>query len=297
MVALGVEYFIDHQPQSIQEDLNQQRMNDECIKSHNDMIESRNELFKTMQSLFGMLREQADNLSTHTPEPSRRFNSFCYDDDDDEEIIIPLNEIISQISSSIAITPVLPTMEPEDSLIMGDENLSTIPEKKPDEFIKSSVEDLVPIPSESENTSDNESECDLPFCDDYPPLDILGGNFVTFSIPLFDSNDDFTSSNDGSLLEEDALLVTYLFDANEDECFDPGGNIDEIDADVTTDIKDVHHDLGGDIIYLESFLINDTILNLPPEIPSRESKVHIEVLSVLWRNRLPIPDSSLPLSW
>ncbi|GJX79528.1 hypothetical protein Tco_0327677 [Tanacetum coccineum] len=32
------------------------------------------------------------------------------------------------------------------------------------------------------------------------------------------------------------------------------------------------------------------------EIPSDESKVHIEVLSVLWGNRLPIPDGSLPLS-
>ncbi|GJU77083.1 reverse transcriptase domain-containing protein [Tanacetum coccineum] len=32
------------------------------------------------------------------------------------------------------------------------------------------------------------------------------------------------------------------------------------------------------------------------EIPSGESKVHIEVLSVLWGNRLPILDGSLPLS-
>ncbi|GJS82971.1 hypothetical protein Tco_0749512 [Tanacetum coccineum] len=32
------------------------------------------------------------------------------------------------------------------------------------------------------------------------------------------------------------------------------------------------------------------------EIPSSESKVHIDVLSVLWRNRLPNPDGSLPLS-
>ncbi|GJR06185.1 reverse transcriptase domain-containing protein [Tanacetum coccineum] len=32
------------------------------------------------------------------------------------------------------------------------------------------------------------------------------------------------------------------------------------------------------------------------EIPSGESKVHIDVLSVLWGNRLPIPDGSLPLS-
>ncbi|GJT55656.1 hypothetical protein Tco_0990710 [Tanacetum coccineum] len=32
------------------------------------------------------------------------------------------------------------------------------------------------------------------------------------------------------------------------------------------------------------------------EIPSDESKAHIEVLSVLWGNRLPIPDGSFPLS-
>ncbi|GKB85472.1 hypothetical protein Tco_0957744 [Tanacetum coccineum] len=146
------QYSIDHQPQSIHEDLNQ----------------------------------LAANLSTHTPEPSRHFNSICYDDDDDEESTMPLNEIISQIPPSIAITPVLPTMEPEDSLIIGDENLSTIPEKESDEFIKSSVEDLVPILREFEDTSDSDKECDLPFCD----------NSMTFSNPLFDANDDFTFSDD-----------------------------------------------------------------------------------------------------
>ncbi|GJU23851.1 hypothetical protein Tco_1157193 [Tanacetum coccineum] len=101
--------------------------------------------------------EQVANLSTY---PSQRFKSFCYDDDDDydyEESTIPLNEIDSQIPPSIAITPVLPTLEPEDSLIMGNEELSTIPEKESDEFIKSSVEDLVPIPSESEDTSESDT--------------------------------------------------------------------------------------------------------------------------------------------
>ncbi|GJV14920.1 hypothetical protein Tco_1360243 [Tanacetum coccineum] len=76
--------------------------------------------------------EQVANLSTY---PSQRFKSFCYYDDDDydyEKITIPLN----------AITPVLPTIEPEDSLSMGDEHLSTIPEKKSDKVIKSSVENL-----------------------------------------------------------------------------------------------------------------------------------------------------------
>ncbi|GKB92602.1 hypothetical protein Tco_0964874, partial [Tanacetum coccineum] len=264
------------------------------------------------------------------------------DDDDDEEST-------SQLPSSIAITtslPVLLTVEPKDSLIMGDENLSTIPEKESDEVIKSSVEDLVPIPSEPEDTSDNDSECDLPFCDDSPPLDVLGGNFVTFSNPLSDSNDDFTSSNDESLSEEDiqeenfkiysnplfefdegyissdinplynevledinrenSLLVIdelFLLDTpppgsklislkevenfdpslslirsgmmtrvadipslklNGDECFNPGGG--EIDADIPLDFEDDYYNSEGDIIYLESLLINDNIPNLPPEV-------------------------------
>nr|GEZ55875.1 hypothetical protein [Tanacetum cinerariifolium] len=59
----------------------------------------------------------------------------CCDDDDD---------------SNSAITPVLSTEEPIDSLSMGDEHLDTIPATELDEVIKSSVEDLVPIPSEFE---------------------------------------------------------------------------------------------------------------------------------------------------
>ncbi|GKD80149.1 hypothetical protein Tco_1342770, partial [Tanacetum coccineum] len=210
--------------------------------------------------------------SNYTTEPSRRFN--FYDDDDYEESIIPLNEIVSQIP-------------PEDSLIIGDQNLSTIPEKESDEFIKSSVEDLIPISSEYEDTFESDSESDLPSCNDFSP--IPEEKSLTFSNPLFDSNEDFNSSDDESLSDEDipkdnnieskesyvsnldepALLVTPLFDANGDECFDPGGDFDEIDAfldiDVPTDIKDGCHDSEGDIIYFESLLINDTFLNLPHE--------------------------------
>ncbi|GJW23752.1 hypothetical protein Tco_0034374 [Tanacetum coccineum] len=46
------------------------------------------------------------------------------------ESTIPLNEVISQIPPSIAITPVLQTIEPDDSLNKGDEYLSTILEKE-----------------------------------------------------------------------------------------------------------------------------------------------------------------------
>ncbi|GJZ04207.1 hypothetical protein Tco_0537482 [Tanacetum coccineum] len=147
--------------------------------------------------------EQVANLSTY---PSQRFKSFCYDDDDDydyEKSTIPLNENDSQIPSFIAITPVLPTLDPEESLIMGNEDLSTIPKKELEEVIKSSVEDLVPIPSESKDTSESDSDCDLPLCDDFSPINVYEEKSITFSNPLFDSNDDFTSSDDESLSDEE----------------------------------------------------------------------------------------------
>nr|GFA62930.1 hypothetical protein [Tanacetum cinerariifolium] len=81
-----------------------------------------------------MQLEQWAYLSTH---PSKRLNSFCYDDDDDEDY-------------NIAVTPSLSIEEPDNSLSMGDEHLDTIPATESDEFIKSSVENLILIPSESE---------------------------------------------------------------------------------------------------------------------------------------------------
>nr|GEZ17370.1 hypothetical protein [Tanacetum cinerariifolium] len=54
-------------------------------------------------------------------------------------------------NSSNAIVPVLPIEEPDNSLSMGDEHLHTILEMESDEVIKSNVENLVPIPSESED--------------------------------------------------------------------------------------------------------------------------------------------------
>nr|GEU51833.1 hypothetical protein [Tanacetum cinerariifolium] len=59
-------------------------------------------------------------------------------------------------NSSNAITPVLPSGEIEYSLSMGYEHLSTISKMKLDEVIKSSVKNIVPIPSEYEVTSDDE---------------------------------------------------------------------------------------------------------------------------------------------
>nr|GEX15493.1 hypothetical protein [Tanacetum cinerariifolium] len=114
----------------------------------------------------------------------------------------------SQISPVHAIAPVLTTEEPEYSLSMGYEHLSTIPETKSDEVMKSSVKNLLPIPSEYEVTSDDESECDVPVKDESSPV------FTTFSNPIFDDNDDFTSSDDESFSDEDVPMEDFKVYSN-----------------------------------------------------------------------------------
>ncbi|GJY51355.1 hypothetical protein Tco_0442202 [Tanacetum coccineum] len=125
-------------------------------------------------------------------------------DDDDEEISIPLKDIISELPLSVAIAPDLPIT---DSLIIEDEHFNTIPETESDEENESSVKNLNLTPSESEDLSDIESECDVPVCDD----------FTTFSNPLFDSNDDFTSSDDESLSDEDILEENFKIYSGKDD--------------------------------------------------------------------------------
>ncbi|GKF56009.1 hypothetical protein Tco_0166349, partial [Tanacetum coccineum] len=84
---------------------------------------------------------------------------------------------------------------------MEDEYLDTIPATKSDEVIKSSVENLVQIPSEPEGIPNK--MCDVPFHDNSPPLDILKYQFEGFS----DSNDDSTSIDDDSFSINDIDYV------------------------------------------------------------------------------------------
>nr|GEW27774.1 hypothetical protein [Tanacetum cinerariifolium] len=110
--------------------------------------------------------------------------AVCYYDDDDEDC-------------TITITP----KEPDNSQSLGDEHLDTISATESNEFIKSSVENLVPNPSESEG----KHECDVPACED----------FSTFSNILFDVDYDFSSNDDQSFYDEDIPKEIYsnpLFD-------------------------------------------------------------------------------------
>ncbi|GJU94598.1 hypothetical protein Tco_1319354 [Tanacetum coccineum] len=130
-----------------------------------------------------------------------------------------------------------------DSLIMEDEHLDTIPVTESANTIKSSVDDLVPTPSESADFSDNESECDMPVCDD----------FTTFSNPLFDSNDDFTSSDDESLSDEDVPKENFKIYSN--PLFD-----EEI---ISTKIDP--HCFNAESYLIESLLNRDTLIDLSPK--------------------------------
>nr|GFB09608.1 hypothetical protein [Tanacetum cinerariifolium] len=99
-----------------------------------------------------------------------------------------------------AITPVLSTEEPENSLSMGDEHLDTIPATESDEVIKSSVEDLVPIASESEGIPD--TMCDVHFVNNPTPLKAKDH----FEI-VINSKDNVSSSDDDSLYNENIEYV------------------------------------------------------------------------------------------
>nr|GEY68295.1 hypothetical protein [Tanacetum cinerariifolium] len=152
-------------------------------------------------------------------------------------------EQAAQKNSSIAITTVLSTEEPEYSLSMRDEHLSTIPKTKSEEVIKFSVKNLVPIPIEYEVTFDDESECDVPIKDESSPV------FTTFSNTIFDDNDDFTSSDDGSLSDEDVSKKNFKSHSN--PLFD--------DEEIISSKIDPHHFAESDLI--ESLLNRDTLFD------------------------------------
>ncbi|GJV04978.1 hypothetical protein Tco_1338547 [Tanacetum coccineum] len=184
----------------------------------------------------------------------------CYDDDDDEESSIPLKDIISELPLCVAITPDSPKT---NSLIMEDEHLNTIPETESDELIKSSVEDLVQILSESEDSF--EGECDLPQYDDSSK-----NHDLTFSNPLFDINEDFTSS-DESFSEEDVpnenfkIFSNTLFDLDEEITSTKVDQIEYTSINDSQKIDSILDEFAGELTLLKSILPGIDDDNLDPE--------------------------------
>ncbi|GKF43767.1 hypothetical protein Tco_0130319, partial [Tanacetum coccineum] len=189
------------------------------------------------------------------------------------------------------ISPDLPIEEPDNSLNMGDEHFNTIPETE-----KSSVESLVPIPSEFKGIS--EDICDVPSCDyfnaeyglinsllsrdisitspkiDFLPKEFAGElDFIDPILPGIDGDDydedDFDEEegeiNDEILQIEDEILREKLL--NEVDTFLVSE--DSIPPGIESDL-----DSEGDIIFLDDLLYEDPILeyerftfDIEPDVP------------------------------
>ncbi|GJW39552.1 hypothetical protein Tco_0065397 [Tanacetum coccineum] len=153
------------------------------------MIESEVQFNKT-QEQFNIIQEQLnmdfENEINHLPEILNLRNSnqnplvdFYYLKGSDEGN----NEIDSL------------TKEPSDTLLMGDEVISTTPAMDNDKFIKYSVDDLVPVPRESEVTSVcDDLECNMPVNTPLPTTDVREEDFRINS-PLGEQVVDFFIEN------------------------------------------------------------------------------------------------------
>ncbi|GJR60381.1 retrovirus-related pol polyprotein from transposon TNT 1-94 [Tanacetum coccineum] len=244
----------------------------------------------------------SDELSEYINTPAWNRPLVYCDNDDDEDY-------------TIAITPESPTKEPVNSLSLGDEHLDTIPATESDEFIKSSVENLVPTPIEFEDFSDD--ECDL------PPYDDSSKNHdFTFSNPLFDIDEDFTLS-DESFSEEDIpkenfiIFSNPLFDLDEeiastkvdrinDEVLEgihsipPGIDSFDAESDLVESVlnRDISIDSSPKIDSLSNEFAGELILpkSIPPEIEEVEFDPEGDILfleSLLYDNSSPRPPEAL----
>ncbi|GJT70277.1 hypothetical protein Tco_1029563 [Tanacetum coccineum] len=198
---------------------------------------------------------------------------------DDEDDYIPL-----------AITPDLPIEEPDNSLKMEDEHLDTIPATESDEVIKSSVENLVPIPSEFEGISDDTS--DVPTCDN---------NRVNVEIDFVeslinrDTSIDYFSKID-PIFEEFAGELAHIapippgiveadFDPNNDTSSDDDDfeDIEYVSLEEVNDVEQEEKEFDlEDILQIQDVILRERLLKISRLISNIES---------LKDNPIPVTDS------
>ncbi|GJZ93019.1 hypothetical protein Tco_0665084 [Tanacetum coccineum] len=244
--------------QALEEEINQpENVQELLLKLLNDL-----QILNKMQ-----LKQEEHAAKICTPD----WKPPIFYDDDDEEISIPLKDIIFELPLSVAIAPDLPIT---DSLIMEDEHFNKIPETESDEENESSVKDLNLNLSESEDLSEDlsniESECDVPVCDD----------FTTFSNPLFDSNDDFTSNT--------SIVSSPKFDSLLEEF---SGELAHIDL-ISPEIDEADFDPEEEIRLVEKLLYDNSSPRPPEELNTENYDVVIESFSP---SPIPVKGSDSPM--
>ncbi|GKE52742.1 hypothetical protein Tco_1487898, partial [Tanacetum coccineum] len=143
--------------------------------------------------------------------------------------------------------------------------------------------DALPPSSSSVKTSDNLEK----FADELTLLKkrVQEENFQVDSNPLFEFDDNFTSSNVNPLFNEkdkddenensnisnsDEPVLLNIPLSDKVECSDPKVDIDEIDAflamEVSSNFEEGYYDSERDVIFLETLFSDDTTNNLSPEV-------------------------------
>ncbi|GKF34953.1 hypothetical protein Tco_0108153, partial [Tanacetum coccineum] len=206
-----------------------------------------------------------EELAEYIKLPSWNLPTSSYDNDDDEESSIPFRDIImSEHPSCVAI---ISDSQKTDFLIMKDKHLDIIPETELDEFIKSSIENLVQNPSGFE--------------DELMTSQVMKSEFNSTHNEDLDSTPkdvrfDAESYLLESLVNRDTLMasppkIDFLLDEFVDE-------LTRLQS-IPPGIDNINLDPEGDILLLES-LLYDNSSPRPPEAFQANSNTIIESLSI-----------------
>ncbi|GKE04585.1 hypothetical protein Tco_1396603, partial [Tanacetum coccineum] len=244
-------------------------------------------LMKDLQIFKGIQSKQAEQEEPAAQSFLLNWN-FPMADDDEYTVIY---------RNPKAITLDLPIEEPDNSLSMGDEHLNTIPETE-----KSSVENLVPIPSEFKGIS--EDICDVPSCDyfdaecglinsllsrdisitspkiDFLPEEFVGElNLIDPILPGIDEDDFDKDDCDEDDFDEEEEDIDILQIEDEILLVDREFLIEEVDTFLVLEDSippNIESDLGSeeDIVFLDNLLNDDPIpkyerftFNIEPDAP------------------------------
>ncbi|GJS18645.1 hypothetical protein Tco_0413117 [Tanacetum coccineum] len=241
----------------------QYTINHPILNAQNEFLNSQNKLMEQMTSICDMVgqimqkKEKERRIAEDQTAKDRYWKiPIFYDDDEDY---------------TIEITPVLSTKEAVDSLSMEDEHLDTTPTTESDEVIKSSVENLVQIPSEFKGIS--EDTCDVLVCKDPSTFDAFSNHSEILSY----SNDDDTSSDDDSyenieFVEASPLNLEY-------------DSLEEVND---VDQEEKEFDLE-DIFRIQDVILREKLLNISRLVTNIESLTDNPTPDYVFKSPSPFP--------
>nr|GEV25846.1 hypothetical protein [Tanacetum cinerariifolium] len=298
-------------------------VNHQIFNAQNDLFNSQNKLMEQLTSMCDMVGQYIQKKEEKQIEEKQAAKArywkipVCYDDDDDEDY-------------TIVITP----KEPDNSLSTLDEHFDTVLATESDEFIKSSVENLVPNPMMISHFMMKTFRMKS-----IRKIDSLFDEF-TGKLTLLKSIMSRINETDCDPEEETRLIKRLLYDNssprppkefisdNSDTAFesfspfpipveDSDSLMEEIDLSFTPDdpmslgIDEDDYDFERDILILEELLSNDSLSLLenesfhfdilsssrpPAKPPNRNSGIlNVKVMGDISEHKVPMPRLMLTL--